>query len=408
MEEAEDRGWWYGPDKAVCDRHVEDGALAQLIAERAGAAVCSYCDRTGSEPFAAPLDVLIERIGTSLPYEWGNADDEGVPWEGGYVWTTHDTYDLLTDALGDIPFNDSELISDVVGALPEHAWVERDPLALRPGERLSSAWQDFGEIVKHYRRYFFAEFRYPDDDDRDYMTPGQLLEEIGNAVSEAELVIELETGTPVYRVRAHARDKRYESAKELGAPPAECVKNSSRMAAAGTPLFYGALDQDTAVDEVRFTDPDSEAWTAGEFRLLRPARIVDLSSQPKVPSLFAENRHLRAPLIFLRHFVEEISKRFERDDRIHIEYVPTQVVTEWFRTRFESNGESVDGILYGSARHSDGVNLVLFIDNDGAVDPGTNRDGALLELGRREQWRATALKAVVHRVAARIKLLSGA
>jgi hypothetical protein len=30
MEEAEDRGWWYGPDKTVCDRHVEDGALAQL------------------------------------------------------------------------------------------------------------------------------------------------------------------------------------------------------------------------------------------------------------------------------------------------------------------------------------------------------------------------------------------
>lgn len=66
MEEAEDRGWWYGPDKTVCDRHVEDGALAQLIAERAEATACSYCDRTGSEPFAAPLDVLIERIGTSL------------------------------------------------------------------------------------------------------------------------------------------------------------------------------------------------------------------------------------------------------------------------------------------------------------------------------------------------------
>ena len=69
MEEAEDRGWWYGPDKTVCDRHVEDGALAQLIAVGAEATACSYCDRTGSEPFAAPLDVLIDRIGTSLPME---------------------------------------------------------------------------------------------------------------------------------------------------------------------------------------------------------------------------------------------------------------------------------------------------------------------------------------------------
>jgi len=51
------------------------------------------------------------------------------------------------------------------------------------------------------------------------------------------------------------------------------------------------------------------------------------------------------------------------------------------------------------------VNLVLFIDNDGAVDPGTNRDDALLELGRQEQWRASGLKAVAHRMVARIKRL---
>ncbi len=108
-----------------------------------------------------PVDVLIERIGTSLPYEWGNADDEGVPWEGGYVWTTHDTYDLLTEALGDILFNDSELVSDVVDALPEHAWVEHHPLALRLGERLSSPWEASARSVKHHRRYFFSDFRYP-------------------------------------------------------------------------------------------------------------------------------------------------------------------------------------------------------------------------------------------------------
>lgn len=383
MEEAEDRGWWNGPDKTVCDRHVEDDALARLIAECAEETTCSYCDRTGSEPFAAPLDVLIERIGTSLPYEWGNADDEGVPWEGGYVGTTHGTYDLLTDALGDIPLNDGELIADVAGALPEHAWAQRDFFRLRPEDRLSSAWEDFGVIVKHYRRYFFADFRHADDDDIDYMTPGGLLQEIGSAVREAGLVIELGTDKQVYRVRTHARGKHYDTAKDLGAPPAECLKSASRMAAAGTPLFYGTLDQDTAVDEARFTNPDAEAWTVGEFRLLRSARIVDLSSQPTVPSLFdADNRHLRTALIFLRHFVEEIKKPFQRDDRIHIEYVPTQVITEWFRTRFEPDGGRIDGILYGSARKTDGVNLVLFIDSDGTVDPGVNRDNALLELVR--------------------------
>jgi RES domain len=109
-----------------------------------------------------------------------------------------------------------------------------------------------------------------------------------------------------------------------------------------------------------------------------------------VPSLFdPERRHLRAALIFLRHFVVEIKKSFKRDDRIHIEYVPTQVVTEWFRTKFEpGTGGPLDGILYGSARRPGGANLVLFIDNDGAVDAGKATPDALLGLVRWEVQEA--------------------
>src|SRR5450759_5559422 len=113
MDEAEERGWSSGGDKHVSAEHVEDDALAQLITESASAAPCSYCGREGG----APLDVLIERIGTSLPAEWGNADDEGVGWEGGYVGKTYDTWDLITET-GDPPLNHSELIADVVRALP--------------------------------------------------------------------------------------------------------------------------------------------------------------------------------------------------------------------------------------------------------------------------------------------------
>ena len=95
------------------------------------------------------------------------------------------------------------------------------------------------------------------------------------------------------------------------------------------------------------------AWTMGAFRLRRPARVVDLSTPPGVPSLYdPERRHLRPGLIFLRHFVSEISKPFVRDDRIHIEYVPTQVVIEWLRTRFDPGpGEPLAGVLYDSSRN---------------------------------------------------------
>jgi hypothetical protein len=380
MEEDEERGWSSGGDKHVCAEHVEDDALERLIAENASATPCSYCGREGS----TPIDVLIERIGSSLPEEWGNADDEGVGWEGGYVGKTYDTYDLITEA-GDPPLNHSELIADVVRALPQQAWVQRDFYRLRPELRLRYGWEEFGKTVKHHRRYFFSDHD-SGSEDPDHMAPGALLVAIGDALRSGGLVRPL-PDEPVYRVRTHKSQEHPRTAAELGAPAAADIDKSSRMSPAGVPLFYGALDPATATAEAREANPGAEAWTMGAFRLRRPARVVDLSTPPGVPSLYdPERRHLRPGLIFLRHFVSEISKPFVRDDRIHIEYVPTQVVIEWLRTRFDPGpGEPLAGVLYDSSRNPGGVNASLFIDNDGACDPGDERDSALLVLDRHER-----------------------
>jgi hypothetical protein len=380
MEEADERGWRSGPDRHVCAEHVEDDALARLIIESASTEPCSYCGREGG----APLDVLIERIGTSLPAEWGNADDEGVGWEGGYVGKTYDTYELITEA-GDPPLNDSELIADVVGALPEQAWAQRDFYRLRPHERMRYGWEEFGETVKHHHRYFFSD-QGLDTEDPDYIAPGALLAAIGDALRDGGLVRPL-PDEPIYRVRTHGSQEQPRTAAELGAPAAALIDRSSRMSPAGIPLFYGALDAATATAEAREANPDAEALTVGTFRARRPARVIDLSTSPEVPSLYdPERRHLRPGLIFLRHFVSEIAKHFVRDDRIHIEYVPTQVVTEWLRTRFDPGpGDPLVGVLYGSSRSPGGVNVSLFIDSDGACDPDGERDSALLLLDGHER-----------------------
>jgi hypothetical protein len=380
MEADEERGWGSGGDKYVCAAHVEDEALERLIEENATPTACTYCCHEG----AAPVDALIERIGTSLPAEWGNADDEGVGWEGGYVGETYDTYDLITET-GNPPLNHGDLIADVVRALPQQAWAQRDFYRLRPDERMGSAWGEFAETVKHHRRYFFSDHGR-DTEDPDYMAPGVLLEAIGNALRSGGLVRQL-SDEPIYRVRPHKSHEHPQTATELGAPPAKCVDKSSRMSPAGVPLFYGALDPATAATEARDANPDAEASTMGTFGLRRSARVVDLSTPPEVPSLYdPERRHLRPGLIFMRHFVSEIAKPFVRDDRIHIEYVPTQVVTEWLRTRFDpGHGEPLAGVLYGSSRNPGGVNVSLFIDNDGACDADDQREAALLVLTEHER-----------------------
>jgi len=53
----------------------------------------------------------------------------------------------------------------------------------------------------------------------------------------------------------------------------------------------------------------------------------------------------------------------ERDGSEPIEYVPTQIVTEYFRHRFRlQENRRLDGILYRSSRSTNGIACVLFID----------------------------------------------
>jgi RES domain len=59
-----------------------------------------------------------------------------------------------------------------------------------------------------------------------------------------------------------------------------------------------------------------------------------------------------------------ISRRIARDDRVHIEYVPTQVVTEYVRTAVKIDARRVDGIRYQSSRRKAQTALVLFADQE--------------------------------------------
>lgn len=388
LEEDWERGWSSGGDKFVCDAHVEDDALAQLIEETAESVTCSYCSRVEDAPFAAPIDQIIQRIAEGLQEEWGNADDEGVAWDGGYAGATYNSWELLED---ESVLNDQVLFADVHAALPEHAWAQRDYYRLRPHLRMLLGWDDFGKIVKHRRRYFFADYAALDDEhDPDFMAPGAMLEAIGKAIHEAGLIRQIPAGTTIWRVRSHDADEKPTSAAELGAPPAHLVTSSGRMSPAGVPLFYGALDDKTAVAEAKHANPKAEAYTLAKFKLRRPAWCVGLAEPPGVPSLFDTDgqRRLRQPMMFLYKFAESISQPFEGDDRVHIEYVPTQVVTEWLRTRFDSGpGRPLDAITYGSARRPTGTNLAMFIDGSGACDRERLDDNALLELVRHARVR---------------------
>jgi hypothetical protein len=110
--------------------------------------------------------------------------------------------------------------------------------------------------------------------------------------------------------------------------------------------------------------------TFGEFKTLRPLRVLDLTILPIIPSLFDEAHYAdRMPLIFMHRFVEDAAKPISKDGMEHIDYVPTQVVAEHFRHVFTlPKKKYLDGIRYRSSKSKNGICLALFCTQENCTD----------------------------------------
>ena len=361
--------------RAVCDQHVVDPWLKGWIAAHADSVDCDYCDRRGNEPVAAPVDLLADVVLDGLSRAYGNADDEGVPVDGGaYVFETQTSLDLIYE---EEVSDDDDFAQELADAMPHDCWVQRDFFRLTPFQRMRTSWDDFRQTVKHRSRYLFAVAT--NEGDRDVLTPLELLGRVGETLLDEDLLIVCGTEGSLFRARPHARDEDPGGASALATVPRHLADRAAanRMSAAGVPLFYGAFDEETALAETLSTMPSPpDAVTVGRFEPLRPLRLLDLREPPPVPSLFDPARgHRRGEIAFLTGFVDDIAREVTRDGREHIDYVPTQVVTEFFRSVFKHpDGNSIDGIVWCALQREGGENVVLFLDNEHAIDADGTRD----------------------------------
>lgn len=352
---------------SVCSRCIGEAALAAWIKARAIHRECSFCGRRGRRPIAIPVGDLLcymsERIG--LEYEDAN---NSVGWdssEGGFLLPTMDGYDLLEE-VGVEPEN-QELQIALARSLDDCCWVRRDPYSLPPEEVWRFSWEQFAELVKHRNRYLF--FHPGEPDDLELMPPSTMLDKIGGLIAHCGLLRRFEPGMSLFRVRRHRADNcPQKTAEELGPPPAKRAIYSNRMSPAGVPMFYAALDDQTALAETLSRSGDSEdKATIAVFETTSHLVLLDLRKLPRVPSVFDpsdEASFSRPGLIFLHGFVRDLTKPVEKSGTEHVEYAPSQVVTEYVRFRLHRKaGEAVAGILYPSAVRT-GVGCVLFIDSD--------------------------------------------
>ncbi|WP_416761911.1 HEPN-associated N-terminal domain-containing protein [Roseateles sp. So40a] len=340
----------------VCASCFDDSDLRQFIREREDRRGCDFCKR-----FDAPtksLEAVARHIEQCLLQHYGLAVDQ-LPYEsaeGGYIGTTWDTGELLFDSVGlNLPRDHTDKLRwALLDELPDEPWCEFDWLVLNHDQALQSSWEDFCETVKHRRRFFF---QATSTDGPDTFTPATLLSIIATTCESGGLIRMLPEGRRFWRARVDLPVGERGTAADFGPPPRQFATQTNRMNPAGVPMLYLASTLATALTEARAFEARVGQWVAA-----RPLRVLDLRRLPDVPGIFSTaSRQGRLALRFLRSFSEDIMKPVARDDRAHLDYLPSQVVTEFMRD-FKFEDGPIDGIAYDSTIHPSGWNLALFAE----------------------------------------------
>lgn len=348
----------------ICAECVSDNDLKYWI-DSSPLGSCSFCGekQVGVVEFRKFLDRVEEVIGQ----HFGQAVDD-LPYnsrEGGYQGITFDTDYVLTYVGLDFPenCNGDDLRQRVLWHFESfEPWCEFDWTTLDDHQALVSSWEQFCDAIKHRRRFFFlrpANEESADEVDRDHVSFFELLSEIATLSELSGMIKEFPIGTLVYRARAFKSGVTPSTALELGPPPAAKALQSNRMNPPGVPMMYLSDTQSCAVKELGTVEKGHKVHT-GTFKTTRPLRILDYSKLPPAPGYFSGAGRKKILLHrFLRHFVKEITRPVARDDRIHLDYLSSQVATEFLRDYDFLDG-IIHGIRYPSTVAKKGTNLVLF------------------------------------------------
>jgi hypothetical protein len=358
----------YAASDYVCAKCFNDEGLRQFVKNHAESEDCDFCGATADEPIAAPLDEVIEHIGHCIGAHYDDPANR-LPYEsaeGGYQGATYSTDDVFEALELDFPNDKDDRLHDAISrGLENDLWSDAEPFSLSAEERLRFSWDHFCRVIKHRLRYFFADHRREDDE---IYSPGEILEIIFDYARDEGAFVTLKGGSRIYRARHQPNGKNYATAATLGPPPVEHAIQTNRMSPPGIVMTYAADDPDTALAE---TANEPGIFAVGEFVTERGALILDLTRLPPIPSAFAElsdtEYNPRPRLRFLHGISREISRPIARDDRVHIEYVPTQVVTEYVRTAVKIDGQPIEGIRYQSSRRKAQTALVLFADQENLI-----------------------------------------
>ena len=354
----------------LCKTHIQDYAIEAFVKESGNHGKCSYC---GKKRIVTSFIEVAKFIKKGILRFYDNVNNEGLPYDDEdqeYRGANYDTEDLLNYEVG-LKVDNDILIRDLVDYLDHATWCEKDPYGDREDEELNYNWAEFKNVVKHKSRYVFLgskQFKSAIHG----ASVDSILFEIGGLARKLKLFSIMEVGTPLFRCRQHTdKEDPPKLIQDFSSPPDEEAIFPNRMSPAGVSMFYAAFDAETAYNEtLDLTSPKKNIISTGVFRNKEKLLVLNLAELPRMPSIFDEKESNNYySMLFLKNFANDLSADIDKDGRQHIEYVPTQIITEYFRFTYgDLTNMVVDGIIYPSSKNRKHKACVLFYNQIQCVE----------------------------------------
>ncbi|MEC3574854.1 RES domain-containing protein [Bacillus thuringiensis] len=360
-----------------CDKCFKDEYVIELIkSKRVVGDECNYCGSKGVS--VAKVSDLLDMFNNLFTYFVKSEPEkyiymDGMPTIEEAYGTGENLWDLLReewDVFSDI--TDENLLYDILNANKD---VEKEGIisantmfytAMDVSDHFNVGdwWNDLADSLKHKNRFFpqISSCSRKNDDLLDYL--GMLFLSISTTVGEND---------KFYR----ARIGEYAKSTELEAPPEEKILKSGRANPVGIRVLYTAIDEETAVAEVR--PWKSAKVTIASVKPKEPLKLVDLSKVSdrmdkilKSPFSVENIYNELTALNVLSNLDKALSKPVSPDTS-ELDYIPSQYLTEYIKFL------GYDGVIFRSSL-GPGENYVFYEQENKFWMPKSKLNVEILEL----------------------------
>jgi len=346
----------------ICIKHIDEKHIESYIRKNYKDGICHYCNQKRKV-------VKLGRITDYMQLGIDNFYDDAANWmsynsqEGGYQGTTYSNYDIITELIETDTWN---ITTDIISLIEDKAWADRYEGIGDPADNSVYDWEYFKEIILHKSRFLFFN-DYVSNEYYFQRNASDILKEIGRYLTELGLVELLPKRIKIFRSRQHGEKDNITELCKIVSPPIKNAIFPNRFSPAGISMMYSGFSKETAIAEtLNLSDRERNFITTAEFETVRYIYVINFNRLPSLPSIFDTTKIDKYFIIaFIKRLVRDFTKGISKDGMEHIEYIPTQVVTEYIRYKFNSRRKNkIEGLIYSSSKNSEGNAMVNFWDNE--------------------------------------------